>query len=99
MATVTMFIGGQSVKLRGSCQGYFTKAGPDGWGEWRYKRACCRFVGEWRAGERYWGHWSYRNGVKYSGYFEDDGQYGQGEWWNSNGQKCVLHADGFLYLA
>jgi hypothetical protein len=87
-----------TLKLRGHCQGYFTKAGLEGWGEWNSQITRRRFVGEWRGGKRYWGHWIYPNGARYLGYFKDGLEERHGEWWNANGEKCRLHDDGYLRL-
>jgi hypothetical protein len=98
MATVTVYPAGKPLKLRGICEGYFKRLGPEGWADWHSKSNFCRFVEEWRGGQRYWGHWSYPNGVTFLGFYVDGHRHGKGEWWNAEGNKCKVGKDGYLHL-
>jgi hypothetical protein len=63
-------------KVHGRCQGYFTSAGLEGWGKWRSSESCERFVGEWRAGNRYWGRMKCLGRMTYTGWFKNELQHG-----------------------
>jgi hypothetical protein len=86
--TVYDYRGGGPRKLRGRCQGYFTRNGLECWAGWLNQKAGYCYIGEWRAGERYLGHWYYPDKTKYSGFFKDNREYGEGMWQNCYGEAC-----------
>jgi hypothetical protein len=62
--------------VHGCCQGYFTQAGLDGWGNWFCPGSNQGFVGEWRAGKRSWGTFTDRLGTTYTGWLRNEQYHG-----------------------
>ncbi len=74
---------GEPRKLVGRCQGFFNRAGLQGYASWHHKTSGYSFVGEWRAGKRAYGKWIYPsrsplNKTVYTGRFKNDREYRKG---------------------